>query len=78
MLCSIRKYKLLRGVKCSLTKLESERSVKHNTVINLIEQCIEEGKNPMNKVTYISYVLDNFHKMDAFPEHKKLIKKILA
>lgn len=88
MLWSLRKNKLLKKVNQSIPKLRNERSVKHNIVIDIIEQCIEKDReailersniNPMYTSTLlVSHILRNFWILDIFPEHKKLIKKILS
>jgi hypothetical protein len=90
MLWSARKHGLLKKVGESLHKPTSERGVKYNVVINLIEQCIAQNRdaiinkctdidfNPLIDIPLIFYILKNFWIMDLFPEHKKLIKKILS
>ena len=74
--------RLLGEIKNSLTKLKSEREINHSMVIHLLENCIEIDKseicgNPMNNDLLVRHILDNFHIMNKFPEHKKIIKKIL-
>ena len=79
MLWALRKSGLLDGVKRDLLQDPEHRSVKYATVIHIIEQCITgDTCNPMlDKTPRIEHVLDNFYVLDAFPEHKRLIKKIL-
>lgn len=87
MLWALRKNRLLKKVNDSIPKLRNERSVKHAIVIDIIEQCIANDPdsimnkcefNPMNSTALVSHILSNFWILDAFPEHKRLIKKILS
>jgi hypothetical protein len=86
----VRKQGLLNKVKDNLHKATIDRSIKYNTVINLLEQCIKLDRdailtkcenidfNPMIDIPLMLHILDNFWIMDLFPEYKKLIKKILS
>ena len=90
MLWSVRKQTLLNKVRDSLHKPTTERGVKYNVVINLIEQCITHNRdaiisqctnidfNPLIDIPLIFHILNNFWILDLFPEHKRLIKKILS
>mgnify|MGYP000341986641 CR=1 FL=1 len=90
MLWALRKGGLLRDVKESINYPRTSRTVKQNTVIDLIQVCIRHHRelfveklgdiqlNPMEETHIVLHVLDNFHIMDMFPAHKKVIKKVLS
>lgn len=90
MLWALRKGGLLRDVKESINYPRTSRTVKQNTVIDLIQVCIRHHRelfveklgdiqlNPMEDTYLVLHVLDNFYIMDMFPAHKKVIKKILS
>jgi hypothetical protein len=90
MLWALRKQRLLNNVKDALHKASFDRSVKYNTVIQLLEHCLILDRdailarcekidfNPLIDIPLMLHILDNFWIMDVFPEHKKLIKKILV
>lgn len=90
MFWAFKKNSRLRGVKLALMKFPENRSIKHDTVIKIIEHCILLDRevildkckgvdfNPLNNSPLILHILEHFHILDAFPKHKKLIKKILS
>lgn len=90
MLWSFRKTELLDGVQGALQIPRENRTVKHNTVIDLIMACIKNNRdavmercgdlqvNPLHDTHLVIHILSNFYIMDLFPEHKKVIKKILS
>ena len=89
MLWSFRKTELLEGVQQSLQLPRVNRTVKHNVVIDIIQTCIRHKRdiilercgdlqvNPLHDTHLVIHILSNFYIMDLFPEHKKIIKKIL-
>jgi|TARA_B110000285_G_scaffold202331_1_gene237585 hypothetical protein len=90
MFWALRKKSRLHGVKIALMKFTEHRSVKHDTVIKIIEHCLILDRdiiitnckdidfNPLNDKPLILHILEHFYILDSFPEHKRLIKKILS
>lgn len=88
ILCELRwcilKPHILKKVIYDIDKLSSERKLKHDTVIYIIERLLAKHAsdlpitiNPLNTKIAVTCILEDYEILRRFREEKKLIKKIL-
>ena len=82
------KHRVLKRVKYELFLNPRKRSVKSSIVIHIIQTAIDDYRdeiyksisdisfNPLNDSPLILHILENYHLLEPYPEHRMYIKKV--
>lgn len=88
---AFRKGSLLKRLRFELLLDPIRRSLKTKTIVFILDELIENNRsdllkligddnltfNPLNNLPLMLYIVDNWKILNNFPEHKRLIKKII-
>lgn len=84
----INRHRVLKRVKFELLLNPHNRSVKSSIVIHIIQNAIDGHRdeiyksipkvtfNPLNDSPLILHILENYHLLEPYPEHRRYIKKV--